>query len=160
MVSVPTSQNFPCGVLVPEAPEEVSSYLWLLTRASMYLPKNFSSSSFILPSFVWFCVFFSHGSGTPVLSAGASASTSVSEGVFLMYLWREMYSTFTYSSAILVLQICLIFFCLYFEFLYLLVYLACVLQYVQITYMDNDVFVDSLGFSLYNLLCIFIIFCE
>ena len=31
----------------------------------------------------------------------------------------------------------------------MLVYLACVLQYVQITYMDNDVFVDSLGFSLY-----------
>ena len=30
-----------------------------------------------------------------------SACTSVSEGVFLMYLWREMYSTSTYSSAIL-----------------------------------------------------------
>ena len=29
------------------------------------------------------------------------SSSSVSEGVFLMYLWREMYSTSTYSSAIL-----------------------------------------------------------
>ena len=42
MVSVLTSQKFPCGVLVPEAPEEASSYLWLPTGASMYLPKNFS----------------------------------------------------------------------------------------------------------------------
>ena len=32
-----------------------------------------------------------------------SACTSVSEGVFLMYPWREMYSTSTYSSAILFL---------------------------------------------------------
>ena len=30
-----------------------------------------------------------------------SACTSVSEGVFLMDLWREVYSTSTYSSAIL-----------------------------------------------------------
>ena len=30
-----------------------------------------------------------------------SSCPSVSEGVFLMYSWREMYSTFTYSSAIL-----------------------------------------------------------
>ena len=30
-----------------------------------------------------------------------SACTSVSEGVFLMYPWGEMYSMFTYSSAIL-----------------------------------------------------------
>ena len=34
------------------------------------------------------------------LSAGGSACTSVFEGVFLMYLWREMYSMSTYSSAI------------------------------------------------------------
>ena len=30
-----------------------------------------------------------------------SACSSVSEGVFLVYLWREMYSTSSYSSAIL-----------------------------------------------------------
>ena len=34
-----------------------------------------------------------------------SACTSVSEGVFLMYLWREIYSMSTYSSAILFLPI-------------------------------------------------------
>ena len=32
-----------------------------------------------------------------------SACTSVSEGVFLVYLWRELYSMSTYSSAILFL---------------------------------------------------------
>ena len=35
------------------------------------------------------------------LSAGVLHAPSVSEGVFLMYSWREMYSTSTYSSAIL-----------------------------------------------------------
>ena len=36
-----------------------------------------------------------------------SACTSGSEGVFLMYLWREMYSMSTYSSAILFSSFCL-----------------------------------------------------
>ena len=35
------------------------------------------------------------------LLSWCSACTSVSEDVFLMYWWREMYSTSTYSSAIL-----------------------------------------------------------
>ena len=48
----------------------------------------------------------SHGSiysfpVVPSTLSWRSACTSVSEGVFLMYLWREKYSTFTYSSAIL-----------------------------------------------------------
>ena len=50
--------------------------------------------------FVWFCVFFS---GVQVLLPSLSwcyAGASVSEGVFLMYPWREMYSTSTYSPAI------------------------------------------------------------
>ena len=61
----------------------------------------FFPSSFVLPSFACFYIFFS--SGQVLLSAlsWCSACTSVSEGVFLMYLWREMYSTSTYSSAIL-----------------------------------------------------------
>ena len=57
--------------------------------------------SFVLPSFAWFYIFFS---GDQILLSTLSwcfASTSVSEGRFLMYLWREMYSTSTYSSAIL-----------------------------------------------------------
>ena len=44
----------------------------------------------------WY-IFF-HWSGSP---CWCSACTSVSEGVFLKYLWREMYSTSTYFSAIL-----------------------------------------------------------
>jgi len=60
----------------------------------------FPPSSFILPSFVWFCVFFSAGQVLVSSLSWCSACTSVSEGVFLMYLWREMYSTSTYSSTI------------------------------------------------------------
>ena len=61
----------------------------------------FPLSSFILLSFAWFYVFSS--SGHVLLSAlsWCSACTSVSEGVFLMYPWREKYSMSTYSSAIL-----------------------------------------------------------
>ena len=61
----------------------------------------FPPSSFILLSFAWFCVFFS--SGQVLMSAlnWCAACTSVSEGVFLVYPWGEMYSTPTYSSAIL-----------------------------------------------------------
>ena len=40
--------------------------------------------------------------GTPVCSQLVfSACTSVSEGVFVMYPWREMYSTSNYSVIIL-----------------------------------------------------------
>ena len=72
----------------------------------------FFPSSFILPSFAWFYIFFS--SGQVLLSAlrWCSACTSVSEGAFLMYLWREMYSTYTYSSTILFSSI-LFFFLIY-----------------------------------------------
>ena len=58
-------------------------------------------SSFILLSFVWPYIFFS--AGRVFLSAFSwySACTSVCEGVFLMYLWTEMYSMSTYSSTIL-----------------------------------------------------------
>ena len=73
-----------------------------LPRAGpVLLTLLFFPSSFILPSFACFYIFFS--SGQVVLSAlsWCSACTSVSEGVFLMYPWREMYSTSTYSSAIL-----------------------------------------------------------
>ena len=56
---------------------------------------------FILPSFAWFYVLFSTGQVLLSALSCCSACTSVSEGVFLMYLWREMYSTSTYSSTIL-----------------------------------------------------------
>ena len=70
-------------------------------RAGPVLLTLFPPSSFILPSFSCFYIFFS--SDQVLLSAlrWCSASTSVSEGVFLMYPWREMYSASAYSSTIL-----------------------------------------------------------
>ena len=71
-------------------------------RAGPVLLNNtpvFPPSSFILPSFAWFCIFFSTGQVLLSALSWCSACTSVSEGVFLMYPWREMYSTSTYSSA-------------------------------------------------------------
>ena len=67
-------------------------------------PTNTSispTSSFVLPTSEWYYIFFS--SGQVLLSAlsWCSECTSVSECVFLMYPWREMYSTSTYSSPIL-----------------------------------------------------------
>ena len=52
------------------------------------------------PEFAWFYIFFSTGQAL-LSTLNCSTCTSVSEGVFLMYPWREMYSTSTYSSAIL-----------------------------------------------------------
>ena len=58
-------------------------------------------SSFVLLTFVWFCIFFSAGQVLLSALSWCSACTSVSGGVFLMYPWREMYFTSTYSSTIL-----------------------------------------------------------
>ena len=66
----------------------------------------FPPSPFILLSFLWFYVFFSSGQVLLSVLSWYSASTSVSEGVFLIYPWREMHSTSTYSSATLPLCIC------------------------------------------------------
>ena len=60
-----------------------------------------SLSSFVLLSFAWFFVFFSAGQVLLSALSWCSASTSVPEDVFLLYPWREMYSTATYSSTIL-----------------------------------------------------------
>ena len=61
----------------------------------------FPPSSLVLPSFAWFYIFSSAGQVLLSVLSWCSACTSVSEGIFLMYPWREMYSTFTYSSTIL-----------------------------------------------------------
>ena len=58
-------------------------------------------SSFILLRFVWFYIFFSTGQVLLSTLSRCSACTTVSEVVFLMHLWRETYSTSTYSPAIL-----------------------------------------------------------
>ena len=60
----------------------------------------FPVSSFILPSFAWFYIFFSADQVLLSALSCCSACISVSEVVFLMYLWREMYSASVYSSAI------------------------------------------------------------
>ena len=81
------------------------------TPASVPLPTEgkssptntpvFPPSSFILLSFEWFYIFFSAGQVLLATLSCCSACTSVSEGAFLMDLWREMYSMFTYSSILL-----------------------------------------------------------
>ena len=58
-------------------------------------------SSYLLPSFAWFYIFFSTSQVLLSTLSWFSVCTSVSEGVFLMYPWREVYSMPTYSSAIL-----------------------------------------------------------
>ena len=63
----------------------------------------FLTSSFILPSFLWFYTFFSAGQVLLSALSWCSACTSVPEGVFLICPWREMCSMSTYSSAILFL---------------------------------------------------------
>ena len=70
-------------------------------RSSPTNTSVFPPSSFVLLSFACFYIFFS--SGQVLLSAlsWCSACTSVSEGVFLMYPWKEVDSTSTCSSAIL-----------------------------------------------------------
>ena len=68
-------------------------------RSSPTNTPIFPPSSFILPSFAWFYIFFSAGQVLLSALSWCSACTSVFEGVFLIYPWREMYST--YSSPIL-----------------------------------------------------------
>ena len=83
--------------------------LWGSDRASVPPPNEgrstptpvFPPSSFILLSFAWFYIFFSTGQVALFALSWCSACTSVSDGAFLIYPWREIYSTSTYSSAIL-----------------------------------------------------------
>ena len=72
-----------------------------LPRAGPILLTLLFFPYFILLSFAWFYVLFSTGQVLLSALSCCSACTSVSEGVFLMYPWREMYSTSTYSSTIL-----------------------------------------------------------
>ena len=70
-------------------------------RSSPTNTPVFPPSSFILASFVWVFIFFSAGQVLLSTLSWCSALTCVSEGVSLMYPWREMYSTSTYSCTIL-----------------------------------------------------------
>ena len=70
-------------------------------RSSSTNSPLFPSTSYVLPIFVWFYIFFSSGQVLLPTLRGYSGSSSVSKGVYLMYPWREMYSTSSYPSAIL-----------------------------------------------------------
>ena len=60
----------------------------------------FPPSSFVLLSFAWFYIFFSTSQVLLSILRWCTACISVSEGIFLMYPWREMYSMSTCSSTI------------------------------------------------------------
>ena len=72
-------------------------------RSSPTNTPVFRPHSFVVWSSVWLHIFFSAGQVLLSTLRWCSVRTSVSEGVFLMYLRREMYSTSTYSCAILLL---------------------------------------------------------
>ena len=72
-----------------------------LRAGPVILTLLFFPSSFILPSFAWVYIFFSTGQALLSALSWCSACTSVSEDVFLMYTWSEMYSTSTCYSTIL-----------------------------------------------------------
>ena len=55
----------------------------------------------LISSFAWFYVFFSTGQVLLSTLSWCAAHTSVSEGVFLMYPWREIHCMSTYSSTVL-----------------------------------------------------------
>ena len=84
---------------------------WDWTPASLSPPTEgrssptntliFSPRCFILPSLACFCIFFSSGQVLLFTLSWFPTCTSVSEDVFLMYPWREVYSMSTYSSTIL-----------------------------------------------------------
>ena len=74
-----------CGVQTPASVSPRAKGRSRPTNTSVFPP-----SSFILPSFAWFYIFFSTGQVLLYALSWCSARTSVSEGVFLMYLWREM----------------------------------------------------------------------
>ena len=69
-------------------------------RSSCMNTPVFPLDFFILPSVAWFSVFFSTGKLLLSAPSWCSACASVSEGLYLMYPWREMYSTSSYSFGI------------------------------------------------------------
>ena len=70
-------------------------------KSPQMIPVPLSHPPFVLPSFAWFYIFISAGQVLLSTLSWCSACMSVSESVFLMYLWRGMYPMSTYSSIIL-----------------------------------------------------------
>jgi len=69
-----------------------------LRAGPVLLTLLFFPCSFILLNFAWFCIFFYTGQVLLSTLSWYSVCTSVSESIFLMYPWREMYYMSTYSS--------------------------------------------------------------
>ena len=67
-------------------------------RSSPTHSPLFQPPSFVLPSLVWFYIFFSSGQVLLPALSWSSARSSASGGVFLMYTWRQMHSISAYSS--------------------------------------------------------------
>ena len=89
-------------ILIPFTLPEISCFTLSLkcfsSDSDNCSPTNtpvFPPSSFLLPSFAWFYVFFFTGQALLSAFSWCSACSSMSEDVFLMHLWREMYSTST-----------------------------------------------------------------
>ena len=84
----------------------VSSHYSILPRVSSLLVQGLGvsaptpKSQGLISSFAWLYIFFSSDQVCLSTLSWCSACTSVSEDVFLMYPWRKIYSTSTYSSAI------------------------------------------------------------
>ena len=95
-------------------------------------------SPFILPSFTWVYIFFSAGQVLLSALSLCSAFTSVSEGVFLMYPWKEIYSMSTYSSATL---FSVLFFMVSFAVQNLYVWLApiCLFSFLFFTALEEEI---------------------
>ena len=91
-----------CPKQLPQYGNQTSASVPRPTKGT-FSPANsplFPLTSFILSSFVWFYILFSGGQ-ILLLALSWHSARSVSEGIFLMCLWREMDSMPTYSSAIL-----------------------------------------------------------
>ena len=78
-----------CG---DQSPASVSPTLPGQCKCPAYTPV-FPPSSFTPQSFVWFCIFFPAAQVLLSALSWCSAYISISESVFLMYPWREMYSS-------------------------------------------------------------------
>ena len=88
----------------------------------------------------WTDIFFSTGQVLLSTLSWYSSSTSVSEGVFLKYLWREMYSTSTYSFT--TLFSCLQFWTsanqpAMFKFLYWCMFSFIFIKYLSVQWLDH-----------------------
>ena len=111
------SNNLKCLPSVPDYWSDVgiSPLLqFLCPRSCRSSPTHspFPLLSSILVRFAWTCIFLSSGHGLLQSLSWCSVRSSASEYVFLMHLWREKYSTSTYSSAILSFHLCFLIRCL------------------------------------------------